>query len=63
MAIPSEITSQGIPATLAYLRDYESMLMRQTIASIAAGVGGIAGLILAFRWRQRRGLGEKKKRL
>jgi len=39
------------------------MLMRQTIAGIAAGVGGVAGLMLAFRWRQRRGVGEKKKRL
>jgi hypothetical protein len=38
------------------------MLFRQTIAGIAAGVGAIAGVMLAFRWRQRRGLGEKKKR-
>jgi hypothetical protein len=37
--------------------------MRQTIAGIAAGIGAIAGVMLAFRWRQRRGLAEKKKRL
>lgn len=59
----ARITSQGTAATLAYLRDYEAMLMRQTIAGIAIGVGAFAGVILAFRWRQRRGLQEKKKRL
>jgi len=60
---PLESQRHGTPTILAYLRDYEAMLMHQTIASIAAGVGGIVGLILAFRWRQRRSLGEKKKRL
>ena len=60
---PPEIQAQGTQAILAYLRDYQAMLVRQTIASIAAGIGGLAMLILAFRWRQRRGLGEKKKRL
>lgn len=59
---PQEITKYGMDSTLTYLRDYEAMLMRQTIAAIAAGIGGIALLILAFRWRQRRGLSEKKKR-
>jgi hypothetical protein len=59
---PPDIVAQGTPAILAYLRDYEAMLMRQTIAGIAAGVGGIAGVMLAFRWRQQRGLQEKKKR-
>lgn len=59
---PIDTQAQGTQAILAYLRDYEAMLMRQTIAGIAAGVGGIAALILAFRWRQRRGLSEKKKR-
>jgi hypothetical protein len=39
------------------------MQFRQIMAGMAAGVGAIAGVILAFRWRQRRGLGEKKKRL
>ena len=59
---PSDIIAQSTPAILAYLRDYETMLMRQTLAGIAAGVGGIAGVMLLFRWRQRRGLHEKKKR-
>jgi len=64
LSFPSqEIQQRGVPSMLAYLRDYEAMQMRQTIAGIAAGVGAIAEVILAFRWRQRRGLGEKKKRM
>ena len=59
---PPEIVAQGTPAILAYLRDYEAMLMRQTVAGIMAGMGSIAIVMLAFRWRQRRGLSEKKKR-
>jgi hypothetical protein len=39
------------------------MQMQQIIAAIALGVGGIAILMLAFRWRQRRAWGEKKKRM
>lgn len=62
MSVPPEIIAQGTPTILAYLRDYEAMLMRQTIAGIAAGVGGIAGVMLIFRWRQRRDSTEKKKR-
>ena len=61
--IPLEIQQQSTEGMLAYLRDYEAMQARQTIAGIAAGVGAMAGLMLAFRWRQRRGLSEKKKRL
>ena len=60
---PPEIISQGTAVTLAYLRDYEAMLIRQTIAGIATGVGAIAGVLLAFRWGQRHGLNKKKKRL
>jgi hypothetical protein len=60
---PPEVTSQGTEATLAYLRDYEAMQARQTLAAIAGGVGTIAGVLLAFRWRQRREQGAKKKRL
>ena len=60
---PLEIQQLGTKATVAYLRDYEAMLVRQMIASIAAGVGAVTGVTLALRWRQRRGLGEKKKRL
>jgi hypothetical protein len=60
---PPEIVSQGGPITLAYLRDYTAMQMRQTLAAVAGGVGAIAGILLAFRWRQRRGLHKKKKRL
>lgn len=63
---PPEIQRQGAQVMVAYLRDYKAMLIRQTIAGIAAGVGAISGLTLAFRWRQRRGLNEpseKKKRL
>lgn len=59
---PPEIVAQGTPAILAYLRDYDAMMVRQTVAGIAAGIGGIAIVMLAFRWRQRRGLNEKKKR-
>jgi len=46
---PHDIVAQGTPAILTYLRDYEAMLMRQTIAGMAAGIGGIAGVMLAFR--------------
>ena len=63
---PPEIQQQGLPAMLAYLRDYEAMLQHQKMVGIVIGVGvvgAMAGLIVAFRWRQRRGLGEKKKRL
>lgn len=60
---PLEMQGHGTPAILAYLRDYETMQMQQKRQTIAAGVGGVAGLMLAFRWRQRRGLSEKKKRL
>ena len=59
---PLEIQRKDQPDMLAYLRDYHAMLVRQTIVAIAAGIGGIITLTLAFRWRQRRGLGEKKKR-
>lgn len=64
--IPPEVHGQGIAAILAYLRDYQAMQVRHMIAAIAGGVGGMTGLILAFRYRQRRGLSqpsEKKKRL
>jgi hypothetical protein len=59
---PPEIMRQGTPAVLAYLRDYHGMMVRQTIAGMAAGVGGIAGLMLAFRWRQRRGITKRKRK-
>lgn len=59
---PPEIVQQGTPAILAYLRDYQAMMLCQTIAGIAAGVGGIAVLMLGFRWRQRRGLRREKKK-
>ena len=56
---PLGVVQQGPISTANYLHD----LLRQTIAAIATGIGGITGLMLAFRWRQWRGLGEKKKRL
>lgn len=62
---PPEIQKQGTQAMLSYLRSQQTLLAhqaRQTIAGIAAGIGAIAAVLLAFRWRQRRGLGEKKKR-
>jgi Leucine-rich repeat (LRR) protein len=60
---PLEVQKQDIPAILAYIQDYPNLRARQTIAAIAAGIGGITLLILAFRTRQRRAWGEKKKRL
>ena len=56
--------AQGISILVNF---QEEKAMTSTImwkpAGIAAGVGVIAGVLLAFRWRQRRGLGEKNKRL
>jgi hypothetical protein len=60
---PAEILQAGMHPTLQYLRDYEAMLLRQTIAGMAAGVGGFTALLLAgLKLRQRRMYGKKKKK-
>jgi len=64
---PPEITQQGPPDIVvpAYLREYEARLLQQkliVVIGLIASVGMITGFAFAFRWRQQRGLREKKKR-
>jgi hypothetical protein len=59
--LPPEV--QRMPIMQQYMQDYEPMQVRQSIAAIAAGIGSVVVMLLAFRWRQRRAWGEKKKRM
>jgi hypothetical protein len=49
-----DIQNPGTRAIVAYLRDYQAMTIRQIVVCLAACVGAIAALILAFRWCQQR---------
>ena len=59
---PPEVISQGIPAIQDYLRDQAASHLRKMIAGAAGGVGMLAVVGLAIRWRLRSRRKDKKKR-
>jgi hypothetical protein len=58
---PQEVIAQGTPAILEYLRNEAWWHVKKLIAGGAGFVGAVAAILLALRWRGRRGY-EKKKR-